>query len=78
MSTNGTGSDADRLDQVCSGPVPHDTPPLSCGRTGRPGHAVTEILQKKKKDTRETPVVSHTIFVSHTGSGGGACVVSLK
>lgn len=64
MSPSEAGSDPDRFDLVwflC------DPPPLSCGRMG--GQAA-QLLKYSRKDTWETPAVSHIIFVSHTGTGG--------
>lgn len=59
-----------------SGLVPRDPPLLSCGRMGG---LVAQLLKYPRKDTWETPAVSHNIFVSHTGTGGrGVCVVSLQ
>lgn len=67
------GRDLIQIGLVGSGLVLRNPPPLSCGRMGGP---VAQLLKYSSKDTRETPAVSHIIFVSHTGDrweGGVSC-----
>lgn len=72
MSPNGAGSDPDCRGFIWSGLVLRDLPPLSCGRMGRPGRPVTEILQKRH--IRDTCSFSHHLCQSHRegreGKGG--------